>query len=69
MAVEIIFLVEDAPEGGYTARALGASIITEADTWDELKQMIQDAVNVHFEPEDKPSLIRLHHVRDEVLVA
>lgn len=69
MATEIIFLVQESPEGGYTARALGESIFTEADTWDELKQMIQDAVNVHFAPEDKPSLIRLHHVRDEVMPA
>jgi len=44
MAKEIIFLVEDAPEGGYVARALGYSIFTEADAWDELKQAIRDAV-------------------------
>ena len=44
MAKEIIFLVEDAPEGGYVTQALGYSIFTEADTWDELKQAIRDAV-------------------------
>jgi hypothetical protein len=46
---EVIFLIEDAPEGGYTARALGYSIYTEADTWEELKQAIQDAIACHFE--------------------
>ena len=46
---EIIFLVEEAPEGGYTARALGFSIFTEADTWIELKEAVQEAVRCHFE--------------------
>ena len=49
MAKEIIFLVEDAPEGGYTAQALGSSIFTEADTWEELKQSVRDAVQCHFD--------------------
>lgn len=48
---EIIFLVEEAPEGGFTARALGESIFTEADTMDELRQQIRDAVACHFEDE------------------
>jgi len=48
MAKEIIFLVEDAPEGGYLAQALGSSIFTEADTWEELKQAVRDAVQCHF---------------------
>jgi hypothetical protein len=64
---EIIFLVEDAPEGGYTAQALGYAIFTEADTWDELKAMAQDAVRCHFEDGEQPRLIRLHLVRDEVV--
>jgi hypothetical protein len=68
MKNEIIFLVEEAPEGGYTARALGESIFTEADTWEELKDNVQDAVAVHF-GEDKPRVIRLHLVREEVLPA
>jgi len=64
---EIIFLVEDAPEGGYTARALGHSIFTEADTWEELKEAIQEAVRCHFEENDQPRLIRLHSVEEEVI--
>ena len=67
MAKEIIFLVEDAPEGGYIARALGYSIFTEADTWEELKQAVQDAVRCHFEEDEQPDLIRLHIVREEVV--
>lgn len=41
---EVIFLVEEDPEGGYTARALGQSIFTEADTLDELRVNIREAV-------------------------
>jgi len=69
MEKEIIFLIEEAIEGGYQARALGHAIITEADTFEELKGMVQDAVQCHFEAEKKPSLIRLHMVRDEVIMA
>ena len=49
MAKEIIFLVKDALEGGYVAQALGYSIFTEADTWDELKLLVRDAVQCHFD--------------------
>lgn len=67
MEKEIIFLVEEAPEGGYQAKALGHSIFTEADTFDELKGIVQDAVQCHFDPANKPSLIRLHLVKDEII--
>ncbi len=69
MQKEIIFLVEESPEGGYQARALGESIYTEADTLQELRQMIRDAVNAHFEDERRPQVIRLHFVKEEVLAA
>jgi len=45
---ELIFLVEEAPEGGFTAKALGESIYTEADTMDELKNMIREAIACHY---------------------
>jgi hypothetical protein len=57
---EIVFLVEEAPEGGFTAKALGYSIYTEADTWNELKAAIQDALTCHFEEGQKPRVVRLH---------
>jgi len=66
---EIIFLVEDSPEGGFEAKTLGHSVFTEAETFEELKTMVQDAVRCHFEGADRPSLIRLHQVRDEVIAA
>lgn len=69
MEKEIIFLVEEDPEGGYTAKALGYSIFTEADSIDELKIMIQDAVRCHFENRERPPIIRLHFVKDEVIRA
>jgi len=63
---EIIFLVKEAPEGGFTARALENSIFTEANTWEELREAVKDAVDCHFE-ENKPFVIRLHAVHEEVL--
>ena len=64
---ELIFLVEEAPEGGFTARALGQSIFTEADTLDDLRRNVREAVECHFEDNSGPRVIRLHHVREEVL--
>jgi glycerate-2-kinase len=66
---EIIFLVEDAPEGGFTARALGHSIYTDADTIAELHANVREAISCHFDPAEKPGIIRLHFVRDEVIAA
>ena len=67
--IEIVFLVEDDPEGGYTARALGESIFTQADDLESLKEMIRDAVDCHFTEIQKPRVIRLHIVRDEVIAS
>lgn len=66
---ELIFLVEESLEGGYEARAVGASIFTEAETIEELKASIKDAVRCHFDASDVPTLIRLHFVREEVISA
>jgi len=66
---EIIFMIVDAPEGGYCARALGESIFTEADTLDDLRRNIRDAVECHFDDDKKPGIIRLHFVREEVLAS
>ncbi len=65
---EIIFLVEESPEGGYVASALGSSIYTEAENMVELKSMIKDAIKCHFEEKDLPKMIRLHFVKDEIFV-
>jgi len=64
---EIIFVIEESVEGGFTARALGPSIFTEAETLDTLRQQVRDAVNCHFDEGKAPKIIRLHFVRDEVL--
>jgi len=66
---EIIFLIEEAPEGGYTARALGHSIFTEAESLQLLRDQIRDAVRCHFDEGKSPKLIRLHFVREEVIAA
>ncbi len=64
---EIIFIVEESPEGGYEAHALDHAIFTEADTLEELKGYVRDAVLCHFEEQQRPRLIRLHVVKDELL--
>ncbi len=67
MEKEIIFAVDESPEGGFEARALGFSIFTQADTYDDLKKMVQDAVLCHFDEQERPRVIRLHLVREELL--
>lgn len=64
---EILFLVEPAPEGGYTARALGESIFTEADDLESLHNQVRDAVRCHFDEGQAPRLIRLHFTHEEVI--
>jgi predicted RNase H-like HicB family nuclease len=66
---EIIFVVEQSPEGGFVARALGESIHTQAETVAELHARVRDAVHCHFDVGQAPKMIRLHHVRDEVIAA
>jgi hypothetical protein len=67
---EIVFVVEEDAEGGYTARAVSESIFTQADDMAGLREMVRDAVRCHFPDETaRPKLIRLHLVRDEVIAA
>ena len=65
---EIIFEIqEDESEGGFVARALGHSIVTQGETWEELRANVRDAVRCHFDEGLAPPVIRLHRVMDEVL--
>ncbi len=64
---EIIFTVEESPEGGYEARAVGYPIFTQSETLEELKSSLQDAVRCHFDDAARPQLIRIHFVKDEVI--
>ncbi len=64
---EILFVVEEAPEGGLTARALGESIFTEADDMESLHRQVRDAVHCHFNEGEAPQIIRLHFTREEIL--
>jgi len=66
---EIIFAVAESPEGGLEARALGHAIFTQAETLDELRKMVREAVQCHFEEDSRPAVIRLHIVKDEVIPA
>jgi hypothetical protein len=64
---EVIFDVQESPEGGYEARALGHSIYTQAASLPELRDLVRDAVRCHFDDASRPRMIRLHMVRDEVI--
>ena len=64
---EIIFVVTEAPEGGFTARALGEAIFTEADDVPALRERVRDAVRCHFEEGMAPRVVRLHFVHDDVI--
>jgi hypothetical protein len=66
--MELIFEVRDAEEGGYYARALGQAIFTEADTWEELRANVLEAVSLHFEDAQvQPRMVQLHYVKDELI--
>lgn len=64
---EIFFLVEEALEGGYIAKAIGEAIFTEAESMDELKSNIREAVQCHFDNDKLPKIIRLHMVKEETI--
>ena len=66
--MELIFEVRDSEEGGYFARALGHSIFTQGDTWDELRSNVLEATTLHFEDAlAQPRLVQLHYVKDELI--
>ena len=67
MLGEVVFEVHEAEEGGYYAAAIGYDIVTQGDTWEELKLMAQDAVLCHFDDGEAPRTLRLRLVRDEVV--
>ncbi len=64
---EIIFVVAEDPEGGFTARALGEAIFTEADDLPALRERVRDAVRCHFDEGQAPRVVRLHFVRDDII--
>lgn len=69
MIKEIIFMVEEEPEGGYIAKAVGHAIFTQAETLEEMKRNVKEAVALHFEDESRPEVICLRFVREEVIQA
>lgn len=66
---EIIFLIKDSIDGGYEAKAVGFSIFTEAETMENLKSNIVEAVDCHFDKNKKPRLIGLHYIKEEIIAA
>jgi hypothetical protein len=66
--MELIFEIRGAEEGGFCARALGHAIFTEAETWEELRANVLEAVALHFEDgQARPRLVQMHYVRDELI--
>ncbi len=66
---ELVFDVTQESDGGYVAECLGEDIFTQGDTWDELRRNVVDAVKAYYFDSKPPSRIRVHFVRDEVLIA
>jgi len=64
---ELVFEVTQEADGGFVAEALGESIVTEGDTWEELRANVREAVSAYFFDRPAPDRLRLHLVRDEVL--
>jgi hypothetical protein len=64
---ELVFEVTQESDGGFVAEALGESIFTQADTWDELRRNVREAVAAFYFDRTPPARLRLHLVRDEVL--
>lgn len=67
MDKEIVFLVEEAPEGGYVAKALGHSIFTEGEIIDDIQEEIKDAARCHFDEDQTPKVVRLYYAKEEVI--
>lgn len=66
---EIVFEIIQEEDGGYVAEALGESIFTQADSWEELRENVREAVTAFYFDRTAPERIRLHLMRDEVLSA
>jgi predicted RNase H-like HicB family nuclease len=64
---ELIFEVTQESDGGFIAEALGENIVTEADTWEQLRANVKEAVEAYYFEENKPAYLRLHLRKDEVL--
>jgi hypothetical protein len=64
---ELVFEVTEEADGGYVAECLTESIVTQGDTWEELRAMVKDAVDAYYFDGPKPQWIRLHLVHNEVL--
>jgi len=65
---DLIFEVTQEADGGYVAECLTDTIITQADTWEELRANAKEATEAYFFDGPKPKYIRLRFVRDEILV-
>jgi hypothetical protein len=65
---ELIFDVESDEDGRLVAVGRGDSIFTDGADWDDLKRNIHEVVQAFYFDKPKPSVVRLHMVRDEVLL-
>ena len=65
--IELVFEVTQEADGGFVAEALGENIVTEGDTWEQLRLNVKEAVEAYYFGETKPASLRLHLTKDEVL--
>ena len=64
---DLVFEVIQEQDGGFVAECLNENIITQADTWEELRENVKEAVSAFFFDQPAPSSVRLHLVKDELL--
>ena len=64
---ELIFEVTQEADGGYVAECLTEGIFTQADSWEELRANVKEAVTAFFFDRPQPASVRLHLMRDETL--
>ncbi|OFV90237.1 MAG: 2-phospho-L-lactate guanylyltransferase [Acidobacteria bacterium RBG_16_68_9] len=65
--MEIVFSVTQEADGGFVAECLSHDIFTQGDTWEEVRANVREAVAAYFFDQPKPTTVRLHLMRDEVL--
>ena len=67
MNADVVFEVTQEVDGGYVAECLTQSIVTQGDTWEELRRNVQEAVSAFFFDREAPKTIRIRLIRDELL--
>ena len=67
MNAEVVFEVIQEADGGYVAECLTQPIVTQGNSWEELRTNVQEAVSAYFFDSESPKTVRIRLIRDEML--